>query len=156
MGMSQYLQGHLLDAIFGGGAAQTAYTGQATCYIGVSTATYTTSLLDATLLAAEPSSTGSYARIVVTNNATNFPAATLSTATTTKKLHVSFSFAASSAAWSTGATALASFFIADASTLGAGNVLYMGALSPATDVVNGAGVTFSFAIDALQMTLAPA
>lgn len=156
MGASQYLQGHLLDAVFGGGAAQSAYTGQATCYLGVSTSTYTTTLLDATYLAAEPSATGSYARIVITNNSTNFPAATLATATTTKKLHVSFSFAASSAAWSTGATALASFFFADASTLGAGNPLWVGALSPATDAVNGAGVTLTFAIDAVVMTLAPA
>ena len=156
MGSSQYLQLKLLDSVFGGGASQSAWTGGATWYCGVSTSTYSTTLLDATILGAEPSATGSYARIVVTNNATNFPASTTSTATATKKLHVSFSFAASSAAWSTGATALASFFWADASTLGAGNCLWMGALSPATDAVNGAGVTFTFAIDALQMTLAPA
>ncbi len=156
MGASQYLQLKLLDSVFGGGASQAAWTGGATWYCGVSTSTYTVTLLDATILGAEPSATGSYARIVVTNNATNFPASTTSTATGTKKLHVSFSFAASSAAWSTGATALASFFWADASTLGAGNCLWMGALVPATDAVNGAGVTFTFAIDALVMTLAPA
>jgi hypothetical protein len=156
MGASQALQLNLLDAVFGGGSSQSAWTGVATLYNGVSTSTYTTSLLDATIIAAEPTSAGSYARISVTNNSTNFPAATTSTATGTKKLHVSFSFPASTAAWSTGATALASFFWASVATLATGPVVWMGALSPATDVVNGSGVTFSYAIDAVQMTLAPA
>jgi hypothetical protein len=156
MGISQALQLNLLDAVFGGGATQAAYTGQATNYVGVSTSTYTITLLDATIVAAEPSGTGSYARIAVTNNATNFPASTTSTATGTKKLHVAQSFAASTAAWSTGATALASFFFAATSTVQAGVPLWSGALSPATDIVNGTGVTFTFAIDAVQMTLAPA
>lgn len=156
MGASQAIQLNLLDAVFGGGASQSAWTGVATVYNGVSTSTYTTSLLDATIIAAEPTATGSYARISVTNNSTNFPAATTSTATGTKKLHVSFSFAASSAAWSTGATALASFFWASVATLATGPVMWMGALSPATDAVNGSGVTFTYAIDAVQMTLAPA
>jgi hypothetical protein len=155
MGASQYLQLKLLDAVFGGGAAQSAWTGNATVYAGVSTSAYTTSLADATILAAEPTSAGSYARIAVTNNATNFPASTNSTVTGTKKLHVSFSFPASTAAWSTGATALASWFWADAATLGAGNNLWMGTLSPATLSVNGAGVTFTYAIDALVMTMVP-
>ena len=150
------MQPKLLDAVFGGGAAQSAWTGGATWYIGVSTQAWSTSVTDASLLAAEaggtPFSTGSYARIVVTNNATNFTAASGSNPAT-KKMHVSFSFAASSAAWQSGATALQSFFIADASTLGAGNVLWSGALSPNSDVVNGVGVTFTFAIDALQFTL---
>jgi hypothetical protein len=154
--MSQALQLNILDAIFGGGASQSAWTGVATVYCGVSTSTYSVTLLDATIIAAEPSSTGSYARIVITNNSTNFPASTTSTATGTKKLHVAFSFTTSTAAWSTGATALASFFFSSVTTLATGPVMYMGALSPATDIVNGTGVTFTFAIDALQMTLAPA
>jgi hypothetical protein len=148
--ISEYLQPKLLAAVLGGGAAQSQWTGVATVYIGVSTAAYPDT--DANLLAAEPSATGSYGRIVVTNNQTNFPAPTGSDPTTTH-LHVSFSFAASTAAWSSGATALKSWFIADASTLGAGNVLFKGALSPATDVVNGSGITFTFAIDALTFTL---
>jgi hypothetical protein len=156
MGASQALQLNLLDAVFGGGASQSAWTGVATMYCGVSTSTYSTTLLDATIIAAEPTSAGSYARIVVTNNSTNFPASTTSTATGTKKLHIAFSFVTSTAAWSTGATALASFFWSSVSTLATGPVVWMGALTPATDVVNGTGVTFTFAIDALQMTLAPA
>ena len=156
--VSQYLQPKILGAVFGGGAAQSSWTGGATWYIGVtmcqaSTATaWTTSVTDANLLAGEPTSAGNYGRIVVTNNATNFPAATGSNPATSK-LHVAFSFAASNAAWSTGAQALTGFFIADASTLGAGNVLWSGALSPATDIVNGTGITFTFAIDQLTFTL---
>lgn len=148
--ISQYLQPLLLQAIFGGGAAQAQFTGNATLYIGVSTNAFPTT--DALLKSGEPTSAGSYARIVVTNNATNFPVAAGSNPATSK-LHVAFSFAASSAAWSTGATPLASWFIADAATLAGGNVLWSGALNPATDIVNGAGVTLSFAIDALQFTL---
>ncbi len=148
--ISQYLQPLLIQSVFGGGAAQSQWTGGATWYVGVSTAAFPTT--DALLKSGEPTSAGSYGRIVVTNNATNFPAASGSNPTTTH-LHVSFSFTASSAAWSTGGTPLASFFIADASTLGAGNVLWSGALSPATDIVNGSGVTLTFAIDALTFTL---
>jgi hypothetical protein len=148
--IGDYLQAKLLDAVFGGGAAQSIFTGNATLYIGVSTAGLPAT--DAVLLAAEPTSAGNYGRIVVTNNATNFPAAT-GTSPATKKLHVAVSFAASTAAWSTGATPLASFFISDSPTLGAGNVLWAGPLAPATDIVNGTGVTLSYAIDALQCTL---
>lgn len=149
--VGDYLEAKLLDAVFGGGASQTQFTGNATLYIGVSTAASPAS--DSTLLANEPTSTGNYSRIAVTNNSTNFPAAT-GTNPATKKLHVSFSFPASNAAWSTGATALQSFFIADSATLAAGNVLWSGPLTPSTDAVNGTGVTLSFAVDALQFTLA--
>jgi hypothetical protein len=127
-----------------------AWSSPATVYIGVCTQAFPTT--DALLKSTEPTSTGSYARIVVTNNTTNFPAATGSNPATSK-LHIAFSFAASSAAWSTGASALQSWFIADAATLAGGNVLWSGALIPATDVVNGAGITLTFAIDALQFTL---
>lgn len=149
---SQYLQPLLLQAIFGGGASQAQWTGVATVYLGLSTQTWSTSVTDASLKSGEPTSTGSYARVSVTNNTTNFPAATGSNPATSK-LHIAQTFATSTAAWSTGTTALASVFIADASTLGGGNVLWSGALSPATDTVNGTGITFSFAADALQMTL---
>jgi hypothetical protein len=148
--IGQYLEPLLLNAVFGGGAAQSAFTGNASVYIGVSTATSPAN--DAALKSGEPSATGAYARITVTNNATNFPAATGS-APSSKSMNVSFSFPVSTLAWSTGASALASFFIADASTNGAGNILWSGPLTPATDIVNGAGVTFSFAIGALTFTL---
>jgi hypothetical protein len=148
--VGDYLQLKVLDAVFGGGASQSVFTGNATLYIGVSTQALPAT--DANVLLGEPTSAGNYSRIVVTNNSTNFPAAS-GASPATKKLHVSFSFPASNAAWSSGTTALATFFIADASTLGAGNVLWAGPLTPNADSVNGTGVTLSFAIDALQMTL---
>jgi hypothetical protein len=144
----QYLQPLLLGQIFGA----TAWTAPATLFIGVSTQAWSTSVTDANLKTGEPTSAGSYARISVTNNTTNFPAATGSNPATSK-LHISFSFTTSTAAWSSGATALQSVFLADASTLAGGNIIWSGALTPATDIVNGTGVTFTFAIDALQMTL---
>ena len=145
-----YLEQKLLDAVFGGGASQSVFTGNATLYIGVSTTASPDT--DANILAGEPTSAGNYSRIAVTNNTTNYPNST-GTAPATKKLHVAQSFPTSNAAWSTGATALKSFLIADAATLGAGNVLWIGVLTPNTDTVNGTGVTLSFAIDALQLTL---
>ncbi|MGH7722233.1 MAG: phage tail fiber protein, partial [Candidatus Dormibacteria bacterium] len=100
-GPSQYLQAKLLSQAFGA----TAWSAPATVYIGLSTVADSTGNVDATLAGGEPTiGTGSYARIAVTNNTTNFPAASGSNPSTSK-LHVAFSFPASSAAWSTGATA---------------------------------------------------
>lgn len=141
------MQGKLLNLIFG----QVAYTGVTPVFIGVSTVANSSANVDATLAAGEPTAgTGSYARITVTDNTTNFPTAT-GTNPTTSKLHVSFSFAASTAAWSTGASALQSWAIYDALT--SGNMLWNGPLVPSTDIVNGTGVTLSFAIDALTTAL---
>lgn len=160
-GPSTYLMPLLLEAVFGGGASQSAFTGNATLYLGVSTAVESNVQTDALIKSGEPTSTGAYARTAVTNNTTNFPnpaAASGTPLTSTSKLAVAFNIPSgattSSAAWSTTTTALASFFLADASTLGGGNILFHGALTPATDIVNGAGVQFQFAINALQFTLA--
>ena len=148
----QYIQPLLLQAIFGGGSSQTQWTGVATIYVGLSTQGWSTSVTDANLKTGEPTSAGAYARIAVTNNTTNFPTATGSNPATSK-LATAQSYAASTAAWSTGASALQSVFFADASTLAGGNILWSGPLSPSTDVVNGSGVTLSFAANALQMTV---
>ncbi len=150
--VGQYLQPLLLQSVFGGGASQAQWTGVGTLYIGVSTQAWSATVTDATLQTGEPTSTGGYARIAVANNTTNYPAATGSNPATSK-LAVAFGFPTSTAAWSTGATALASVFVADAATLAGGNVLWSGPLNPATDIVNGSGVTFSFAANALQATL---
>jgi hypothetical protein len=63
---SNYLENELLDHVFGAAA----YSAPATLYVGLSTADPTDD--DSGL--AEPSGNG-YARVAVTNNATNFPAA---------------------------------------------------------------------------------
>ena len=120
-----------------------------TLYIGLSTATYTSS--QASILSGEPTSSGSYARIVVVNNQANFP---LPTAASPSVLTVTTpqNFAAStSSGWSTGASNLNSLFIADASTLAGGNVIAVGALGT-PQAVASAGVTLSITSLTIAMT----
>lgn len=105
----------------------------------------------ATILSNEPTSTGSYARVAVVNNAANFSAAT-GTYPASKTNAASISFAQSTAAWSSGATALDLVFIADSSTLAGGNVIAWGYLATA-QTVNASGITPSFAASALTQTL---
>lgn len=125
-----------------------------TLYIGLSTQAWSNSVTDANLLSGEPTASGSYARIVCLNSSTNWPVATgpVSGVDTIQNA-VAQSFAASTAAYSTTTTPLASWFAADASTLAGGHVIWSGALTPATDICNGSGVTFSFAINALKATV---
>jgi hypothetical protein len=78
--------------------------------------------------------------------------ATTSEIETTQNL-IALAFGASSAAYSTTTTPLASWFCTDLVTLDAGHVVWSGALTPATDICNGAGVTFSFAVNALKATI---
>lgn len=121
-----------------------------TMYIGLTTQAVAGST-QANVLAGEPTSTGSYARIVVPNTIANWP---LPTAASPSVLTAGgpFSFAASSAAWSTGATNLIQMFISDAPTLAGGNVLAYGALGT-PQAVNAAGITLSFAASAITITL---
>lgn len=106
----------------------------------------------ATILSNEPSATGSYARVAVTNNVANFAAATGS-APASKSNVLQLSFPASTGSgWSSGATALDLVFVADASTLGGGNVLLWGYATNA-QTVNAAGVTPSIAAAALVATM---
>lgn len=121
-----------------------------TLYLGLSTAAGSAS--QASLLSGEPSSTGSYARIVIPNNQASFP---LPTAASPSVLTAGgpFSFAAStSSGWSTGATNLTSMFLADASTLAGGNIIAAGALSVG-QAVAAAGITLSFASGAITIQL---
>lgn len=125
-----------------------------TLYLGLSTQAWSNTVTDANLKTGEPTSTGNYSRLAIANSSTQWPLATGPTAgiSTVKNANTQ-TMATSNAAWSTGTTALASMFFADASTLAGGNILWSGALSPATDICNGTGVTFSFSANALQQTL---
>lgn len=139
---------------FLGTTTQTGPIFNNTVYLGASTATWSATVTDATLLAGEPTATGSYARLAILNNPLNWPLATGPTAgISTVQNNIAQSVVTSTAAWSTTTTPLASLFFADASTLAGGHVLWSGALAPATDIVNGTGVSFSFAIGALKQTL---
>lgn len=121
-----------------------------TLYIGLSVQAISGATA-ANVLTGEPTSTGSYARIAVVNNRTNFPAASAASPSVLT-CGGPFSFAASTAAWSTTSTNLQTMFIADASTLAGGNVLAVGALGT-PQAVNAASITLSFASGAITVTL---
>jgi hypothetical protein len=116
-GKSDYLENALLDHVLGGGD----FTRPTPVYLALFTVT--------------PSDTGggtevtggSYARKSVTNNNTNFPAASGGS----KSLNVDTSFAQASADWGT----VVAFGIFDAAT--SGNLLYWGPISPTKTVQNG-------------------
>jgi hypothetical protein len=105
----------------------------------------------ATILSNEPTSTGSYARVAYLNNPANWPAASAGPGSS-KSNGNAITFPASTAAWSSGATALDLFFIADAPTLAGGNVLGYGYLTN-SQTVNASGITPSFASSQLTATL---
>lgn len=121
-----------------------------TLYVGLTTQAVA-GATQANVLSGEPTSTGSYARVVLPNNQLTWNAATAASPSVTTNL-AAITFPASSAAWSTGATNLIQVFIADASTLGGGNVLAFGALGT-PQAVNAASITLSFATTTLSVTL---
>lgn len=121
-----------------------------TVYIGLTTQAVS-GATQANILTGEPTATGSYARIALFNTAANWPSATAASPSVMSS-GAAFSFPASTAAWSTGATNLIQMFIADASSLAGGNVLAFGALGTA-QAVNASGITLSFAGGAITLTL---
>lgn len=133
---SDYLEKVVLDLVLGGGA----FTKPVTVYVALSTAAYSDA---ATGTAMTEVSGGAYARVAVTNNATNFPNAT-GTAPASKNNATAITFPTASAAWGT----VTSFYIVDAATLG--NILYGGDLTTAK--VIGSGDTASFAANSITIT----
>lgn len=131
-GFTDFLENELLDHVFG----NAAYSAPATLYVGLSTSTIT----DAGGNITEPGS-GSYARVSVTNNATNFPAASGGA----KANGTAITFPQATASWGT----VTDFFIADASS--GGNILAYGALTASKTI--DSGDTASFAIGELDITL---
>jgi hypothetical protein len=121
-----------------------------TLYVGLSTQAVA-GATQANVLSGEPTSTGSYARVVLPNTAVTWNAATAAQPSVTTNL-AAITFAASSAAWSTGATNLIQVFIADASTLAGGNILAYGALTT-PQAVNAANITLSFSTTTLSISL---
>jgi hypothetical protein len=114
---SDYLEAQLLNAVLGGGT----WTKPGTVYVAL----FTTAPTDAG--GGTEVSGGSYARVAVTNNATNFPNAT-GTSPTTKANGTTITFPQASANWGT----ITSFGILDASS--AGNLLIHAALNPSKAV----------------------
>ncbi len=129
---ADHLENKLLDHVFGGGD----YARPATLYIGLST----TTIADGGTNITEPSGNG-YARVAVTNNATNWPAASAGA----KSNGTPITFPAATGSWGT----ITDFFISDADT--GGNILAFGALAAAQAVASGE--TINFAVGALDISL---
>lgn len=130
MSKSNYLENEILDHILGGGD----FTRPATVFIGL----YTSDPGDDD--SGTEVSGGSYARVSVTNNATNWPAA----AGGSKSNGAAFTFPQATGSWGT----VSHFTIHDAATLG--NLLYHGALTTSKSVENGD--TAEFAIGGITIT----
>ena len=125
---------------FGPAAAPAPLFTWNTLYIGVTTQTVA-GATQANVLSGEPTSTGSYARIVVANTATNWNAATAAQPSVTSNAAV-FNFPQSTTNWSTTTNNLIQAFIADAPTLAGGNVIAYGALGT-PQAINAANITLS-------------
>jgi hypothetical protein len=131
-----YVAGNrILDQI----AGAVSPTIPATYYFGLST----TPIVDAGTGYTEPTTVSTaYARVAVANNKTTFGNAGSNSVTTL----ISISFPESTLSWGT----ITTVFIADALTVGTGNILYSGTLSTPTAIATGTvfyfgagGVTFT-------------
>ncbi len=130
MSKADYLENELLDHVFGG----SDYARPATLYIAL----YTSAPSDSG--GGTEVSGGSYARAAVTNNTTNFPAASGGS----KANGTAITFAQATAGWGT----VSHVGVFDALT--GGNLLYWGALTTPRTVANGD--IFNFAIGDLVIT----
>lgn len=128
---TDYLENEILDHILG----NSAYTAPSTLYLGLATG-----VSEAGVITGEPSS-GSYARVAVTNNTTNFPAASNGS----KSNGAKFSFPEATGSWGT----ITHVFISDANS--GGNVILYSELTTSKTV--DTGDTVSFAIGNLTFTL---
>lgn len=131
MSFGNYLEDKLLDHVLGA----VVYTAPVTVYVGVCT-----DVAEDGTITGEPSG-GSYARVAVTNNATNFPASSGGS----KSNGTTITFPEATGSWGT----MTKFFIMDAAS--GGNLLGYGNLGTAREVTSG--VTLWFAAGALIVTL---
>lgn len=117
---SNFLENEVLDHVFGGAA----YSAPATLYIAACTAEVTDASTGSDITEAD---FGSYARVAVTNNATNFPAA--SSGAKSNGTTITFPTATS------GSSTVTYIAICDASSNG--NVLAWAALAASKAVASG-------------------
>lgn len=132
---SNYLEQKLLDLVLGG----STYSPAATVYVALSSAAYSDTATGASF---SEITTGGAARVAVTNNATNWPAANSSSQ---KSNAGTITFPTATGTWPTAQ----SFYILDGASTSA-NVLYGGDL--ATPRTLSAGDTASFAAGAIVIT----
>lgn len=123
MSKSNYLSKEVLDHVLGGAD----YSRPATVYLALFTSNPDED-------ASGTEATGSaYARVAITNNGTNFPAATGTTAAS-KTNGATFTFTTATGDWSSGSD-MTHWALFDASS--GGNCLYYGALGTAKPVLDG-------------------
>jgi hypothetical protein len=134
-GKYEYLSQKILNFIFNGGS----FSAPGTLYLALFTVAPTVSTTGT------EASGGSYARVAVTSNTTNWP--TISGSTTTISLNVAQSFPVGSGSGFSGGSNMTDAGIWDASS--SGNLLYWGDLTTAKPVLSGD--TATFAIGALTV-----
>lgn len=135
-GKSTTLGNNILDIVLGAGATPTFSSGVATVYV----AAFTTTPAVGGGSGVEVSSSNNYSRVSVTNNATNWPAASAAL----KSNGTAITFPTASGSWGT----VVGFGIYDAST--SGNLLYFGPLL--TSKTMGLNDVLSFSAGTLQIT----
>jgi hypothetical protein len=141
-GFSDAWEKKVLDAVFGA----TALTVPGTLYAALLTDTNTSAQRSAgTVTEVSTATWTNYARVAITNNTTNFPAATGTTATKQNGTAINFGTATISGA----APVVTAIAFYDAST--AGNLVFWVALSSSQTINNGASV--SVAANGISMTL---
>jgi len=134
MPASDFLEDEILDHIF----SAATFTAGVTLHVGLSTATITDSTTGTSVT--EPSA--AYARVAVTNNATEWPASSGGTKSNANAINFP---TPTSGGWGL----VTDFFIADASS--AGNIYVYGALT-ISKTINEAD-TVSFAVGDLDLTV---
>jgi hypothetical protein len=132
-GKGQYWSNHLLDLILGA----SAFTAPGTVYLALYT------VAPGAGGGGTEASGGGYTRASITNNATNWPAASSGV----KQNGAAITFPTASADWSAGANMVAAAIWDAASS---GNELYFGTLTENKPVLNGD--TASFSVSALSIT----
>lgn len=135
---SEYLDIKTLDHEIGA----VTHTPIATLYLGCSTTTISG---DGTGITEPTIGVDGYARVAITNNATNFPGAAIVTGKAQKKNGVEFDFPQATGAWGT----ITDVFLSDAST--GGNMVAYAALTVSKAIT--AGDTLKFPVDSLTFDL---
>lgn len=137
MSKADYMENKVLDLLGG-----TTFTSPATVYVALYTGGVPTDASTGTTpVGASEVTGGSYARVSVTNNGTNWPAASGGA----KANGAAITFPTPTANWGT----VTAFAIVDAATLG--NIWYIGAITPNKTVNNGDPAP-SFAVGDLDIT----
>ena len=138
---SDFTEKKVLDLLWGA----VALTASGTLYVGLSTATITDATTGITVV--EPSTVNTaYARVAVTNNLTNFPAAA-GTTPTLKQNGTAINFPVCTTNWGT----VTDFFIADGAAVATGSILGYAPLT--TPKTISSGDSSSFSVNSISITL---